>query len=183
MSEGVGIAIGHRIRGLREQAGWTQDRLARAVSLHGVSWTQARVRQVEAGNITPDLTVLIAVARALAAFHGPLPVSVLLPDGDLTDAVSGKPMTPPRLVNARPVTESLDWTRADDKAAVDLGLDADHFAMLTDYVYGHTASVERDERAGADATPQKRGRVMRGVIEELREALPRWEQHRADTEM
>jgi len=44
-------------------------------------------------------------------------------------------------------------------------------SVASAYLYRATASEERDRRAGADATAQKRGRIAREIQAELRAVL------------
>lgn len=63
-----------------------------------------------------------------------------------------------------------EWRDADQRAARKLGLTDEEFMGLCLRVFGRLMSAEAEERAGEGATPQKRGRVTRGLLEELRAA-------------
>lgn len=63
-----------------------------------------------------------------------------------------------------------DWRDADQRAARKLGLTDEEFMGLCLRVFGRLMSAEAEERAGEGATPQKRGRVTRGLLEKLRAA-------------
>lgn len=61
---------------------------------------------------------------------------------------------------------------AEDRAATALGVSREQLSELSFLLWhGRTFSEERDRRAGADANPQKRGRVARELRAELAEAL------------
>ncbi len=54
--------LGRKVRGLREQAGWSQSELAKASGM-----TQSAVARFEAGGTVPTLPVLERLANALDA--------------------------------------------------------------------------------------------------------------------
>lgn len=60
---------------------------------------------------------------------------------------------------------------AEQRIAKALGVDLLAVALASAYLYGSTASEERDRRAGAEATPQKRGRITREIRTELKGVL------------
>ncbi|MGX7696382.1 helix-turn-helix domain-containing protein [Gordonia polyisoprenivorans] len=55
----------------------------------------------------------------------------------------------------------------------DLGISLPELAYLSHKLWRRTITDERDQRAGGDSNPQKRGRVMRELKQELREELSR----------
>ncbi len=63
-----------------------------------------------------------------------------------------------------------DSGEAEDRAANALGLRPLHLAALSAALWGRTYSQERNQRAGAEASPQKRGRIGRELRAELKEA-------------
>lgn len=181
MVDGFGAAFGTRLRELREAAGITQDQLARAVNRAGLSWSRARLGQVEAGDGSPDLTALVAVATALGELSGhPLRLADLLPESGVSPevqqmraALAGLPVVPttPRIGNVPNPRHSPGWGQVEDRVSADLGLGSESIVLAAALrLYGRTGSEERDARAGEGATPQKRGRIARGVISELTEA-------------
>lgn len=183
MFQEFGPAFGARVRTLREGAGVTQDALARAVSRSGtgVRWTQSRVGQVEAGDAAPDLAALCAVALALRSLTGePVRLTDLLPPEApdagvqaVRNALAGEPV---QFTPASGVSDArLDpgWGPVEDKALAAVGADpAEVLAVARGLYAGRTGTQERDLRAGAGATPQRRGRVTRTLVEELIAALP-----------
>ncbi len=58
----LAFELGRQVRGLREQRGWSQTKLARAAAM-----TQPAVARFEAGGTVPTLPVLERLARALGA--------------------------------------------------------------------------------------------------------------------
>lgn len=60
---------------------------------------------------------------------------------------------------------------AEQRIAKALGVDLLAVAVASTYLYDSTASEERDRRAGAEATPQKRGRIAREIRTELKGVL------------
>jgi len=178
---GFGAAFGARVRELREAAGATQDELARAVSRAGLSWSRARLGQVEAGEGIPDLAAMVAVAVALTELSGKsIRLADLLPESGvsrevelLRDALSGAPVRRPTPVigNVPDPRLSPGWGQVEDRVSADLGLGSEAIVLAAALrLYGRTGSEERDARAGGGATPQKRGRVARSIITELAEA-------------
>jgi transcriptional regulator with XRE-family HTH domain len=179
MFDGFGRAFGAQIRTLREAARATQDQLARAVSRTGtgVRWTRARLGQVEAGDGTPDLASMYAVALALHQLSGqPVRLTDLLPESSrdrsiklLRSALSGQPVQSPH--PAPPIPDPRDepgWGQVEDRIAAELGPGSETYIVAAARkLYGRMGSEERDARAGAEATPQKRGREARHVITEL----------------
>ncbi|MGK7221519.1 helix-turn-helix domain-containing protein [Kocuria flava] len=59
---------------------------------------------------------------------------------------------------------------ADERAARKLGLDDEEFLVRCLSLWGHMMSVEVSRRAGEGASPQKRGRVTRVLLDELKVA-------------
>lgn len=175
-----GPVFGQRVRSLRESAGITQDQLARAVSRTGtgVRWTRARLGQVESGRATPDLATMVAIALALDDLTGrAYRLTDLLPDADdpglalLRAAVAGQ-VVRHRSPDPDDPRDDPGWGQVEDRAASAWGGAADRLVLDTARaLYGHTATEERDARAGADATPQLRGWVTRALLAELTEAV------------
>lgn len=180
MLHGFGAAFGARVRELREAAGATQDELARAVSRAGLIWSRARLGQVEAGEGNPDLAAMVAVAAALTELSGkPVRLVDLLPDSGvsqeltlLREALSGEPIRRPSPVIGTVPDPRLapGWGQVEDNVARQLGLGSEAIVLAAAHqLYGRSGSEERDHRAGDGATPQKRGRISRGIIAELAE--------------
>ena len=182
MLHGFGAAFGGRVRELREAAGATQDELARAISRAGLTWSRARLGQVEAGEGAADLAAMVAVAAALTELSGQAVRLVdLLPETGvseeitlLRDALAGKPVRQPGPVigNLPDPRLSPGWGQVEDNVARQLGLGSEAIVLAAAHqLYGgRTGSEERDARAGDGASPQKRGRVSRGIIAELAQA-------------
>lgn len=70
-------------------------------------------------------------------------------------------------------------TLSEQRAAIKFGLSPELFACVVKMRYGHYLDEEVAKRAGADASPQKRGRVTRKIFEELRDHLTLEETARA----
>ena len=62
-------------------------------------------------------------------------------------------------------------TLSEQRAAIKFGLSPELFACVVKMRYGHYLDEEVAKRAGADASPQKRGRVTRKIFEELGDHL------------
>lgn len=70
-------------------------------------------------------------------------------------------------------------TLSEQRAAIKFGLSPELFACVVKMRYGHYLDEEVAKRAGADASPQKRGRVTRKIFEELGDHLTLEETARA----
>lgn len=70
--------------------------------------------------------------------------------------------------HAGDVSELLAKSGAtEDRMRKSLGFSREGFANLSFKLWGRTLTEERDARAGAEASPQARGRVSRNLQEEL----------------
>jgi len=182
MLVGFGTAFGGRVRELREAVDATQDQLARAVTRAGLPWSRARLGQVEAGESGPDLAAMVAIAAALTELGGtPVRLPDLIPESGVTQellqlraALAGEPVRRPIPVIGTIPDPRLEpgWGQVEDHVARQLGRGSEGVVLdVAHQLYGgRSGSEERDHRAGEGATPQKRGRVSRGIIAELAEA-------------
>lgn len=62
---------------------------------------------------------------------------------------------------------SVDWDLADSRAAKRLGMSDQAFQALCFRTWGHLLSVEVQQRADPDASPQKKGRITRELMKDL----------------
>lgn len=69
-----------------------------------------------------------------------------------------------------PETFLSSYTLGDERAARTLGLTKQKMMERALGLWGHNLSTERDRRAGADASAQKRGQVTRQLLGEARKA-------------
>lgn len=60
MSKGQNIAMGIRIRAVREQAGWTQELLAEMIDISPV-----HLSRIENGRVTPRVDILMRLSEIL----------------------------------------------------------------------------------------------------------------------
>jgi hypothetical protein len=60
---------------------------------------------------------------------------------------------------------------AEQRAADSLGVDVYALTLGSVYLWGRSLSDERDARAGSEASPQKRGRITRQLMDELKGVL------------
>ncbi|MFC7751703.1 helix-turn-helix domain-containing protein [Tsukamurella soli] len=185
MADDFGTAFGTRVRELREQAGITQDQLARAIGRTGVgvTWTRARVAQVESGSGIPDLGAIHAVALAISQLSStPVHLADLLPDTNTSevvqlwrDALTGAPVRGPMIGQVADSRLAPGWGAVEDKVAAHFGPGTEAFVLSAAHrLYGgRSGSQERDHRAGPGATPQRRGHASRAIISELVDATQR----------
>lgn len=120
---------------------------------------------------------MYAVALALHQLSGhPVRLADLLPESSkdrgvkmLRSALSGQPVHGPRSGSTLPdPRDEPGWGQVEDRIAAELGPGSEtHIVTAARKLYGRMGSEERDARAGAGATPQKRGREARHVIAEL----------------
>ncbi len=95
-------AIAENVRRLREQAGWTQERLAQAMRKAGFSWTRVTVTEAEGGARRIVLEELLVLA---GLFAEPM-AALLLPHGrDAIElpALPGAGEEPGYLTRTRPI--------------------------------------------------------------------------------
>jgi transcriptional regulator with XRE-family HTH domain len=125
----------------------------------------------------------IRATRVAAAFRQDDQGDMTLRIGDLANADelleeldehfhNGKPL--PKAaggVRLELVTEVADKSgESERRAALSLGIPEFHLAALSAALWGHSYSEERDRRAGADSSAQKRGRIGRELLKELQKA-------------
>lgn len=177
-------AVGIRVCQLREGVGASRDDLARAAQRAGLyKWDAGRVAHMERGRVSASIPTLIGVASALAEVSGrPIGVSELVPRGgdiqlgegqvipaaDLRAALAGRAIGPRTAETRTNPQLEQGWGKVDDRLVVELGMSPESVRSAVRKLYGRTATEERDARAGVGATAQKRGRVTRGLIVEVR---------------
>lgn len=179
-------AFGERVRTLREASEASRDDLARACWRAGLRWDAGRVAHLEQGRVAATIPTLIGVVQALSEVSSrSVAIYELLPDTGtiaftdgrtfpaamLRDALAGGSIAP---TVAGPVEDprlERGWGKVDDRLVADLGGGPEVIYGATRALYGHTATQERDARAGDDATAQKRGRITRRILDEVRAAL------------
>lgn len=183
----IGEAVGQRIRELRTLLGLTQDELARACQQAGMTeWRGNRIGQIESGAVAPTVVVLYALAAGFAAASGTAtPLAALLPEDEteldieigrewnvpvsvLRRHLRGVKVAPPERDDSGDPRRSPGWGAADDLAVQELEASPEWVLAAGQRQWGRTATQERDRRAGSEATPQKRGRITRDLLSELR---------------
>ena len=179
-------AVGARVHTLRVLAGASRDDLARAAQRAGLKWDAGRVAHLEQGRVAASVPTLIGVATALAEVSGkamtlpdlmPVDAYIELAEGRnissvaLRAALSGQPVWQPVW---QPIIGNIPdprlepgWGKVDDRLVADLSTVPEIIRSATRELYRRTATQERDARAGQDATPQKRGRITRGILAEV----------------
>lgn len=183
--------IGREVKRLREAAGLTQDRLAIAAQAFGLDWGQAIISAIEVGrrdlsfgeiNLLPHLLI------AAGATAGPLHFLDLLPDTDEQVRLAGHAQASLKAVRnqgarlqarvALTMTARGDlWTgisEADRKAARALHTSPTTISEAARALWGRELAEERDRRiADPGASAQKRGRITRMLLRELKPRLAR----------
>jgi hypothetical protein len=177
--------------------GFTQDEMAAYARVHGLKWNAAKAANFEAGRWTPTLRDVLLVGmtlewlRMMAHMTAPftdrtprdrqitladllnggggfvaLNDEVALPVAQLTAIGRGKGF--PLRGDTDPVERS---GLAEQRLAKSLGMGVPRLAHLSSRLWGRTFSEERDRRAGAGVSQQKKGRISRELRAELEKAL------------
>ncbi|CPV67637.1 Uncharacterised protein [Mycobacteroides abscessus] len=182
LAEVVGINA-RRIRGAA-----TGDRVTLEARRYGLNWGTGRISDLESGRVAPTLGTLIAVAAALEAATGtPTTVLdlvawdglVLVNQGFAIYGTNGvvKAITEGHVGHLDDRLTSVELAQANNageaelKAAKSLGIDVDSLESLALKTWGRSMRAERDHRAGPDASAQKRGRITRLLLDELKMEL------------
>ena len=190
---------GRNARQRRLDADATLEQVAAAARRRGLPWTSGRVGDFEAGRVAPTLPTLVAVALTLSdvtgesvtlgqlfAGAGNVAVNdaVTIPLDNLRAALGGEPVR----VAAAPdvVVRESDGTtlvvqgaqlaarfvfEADMRVVKSIGAAPDRAASAMNDLWGRPLSAERDARAGAGASAQRKGQITRQLREELEAAL------------
>ncbi|GGG70271.1 hypothetical protein GCM10011374_38500 [Kocuria dechangensis] len=206
----VAEVLGHNVKRLRQERGWTLDDLARAGHTRGHKWNTGRISKIERGNTAPTIELLLVLALS---FEVP-PVELLrteeeveLGEGEfvtgqaLVDVFTGRttelevrdvPGAEDRLkkqllgvtVDMQEVQQITGETfnfrqheaarkaygLTDERAAKKLGMTDNQLLGWSLRLWGKVLSQEVEERAGQDATAQKKGHVTRALVKELADA-------------
>lgn len=184
----VAAVLGRTARALRGDR--KAELVARAARLAGLNWGTGRIADLEAGRVSPTLPTLIALCWAfrdllgdeqielsdLFAGDGKVTLSpgVSVPLELLRAALDGHlGGSPGSLVPARLVSDAVERSllEADYRMAHSVGIAPELAAAVMQELWGRSFTTERDRRAGADANPQKRGRISRELKAELHEAV------------
>jgi transcriptional regulator with XRE-family HTH domain len=94
-----GVALGHRLRVLRERGGHTADDMARYARIHGLGWDRSTYARIELGQRTVTAAELLLLPRVFEC-----PLTDLLPDEPvrLTDTATATPEALRTAVTRRP---------------------------------------------------------------------------------
>lgn len=216
--------VGANAKRLRAEA--TGSAVARAAKKHGLNWGTGRIADLEAGRVSPTLSVLVAFAAALGDVKErpvALPelvehdgfialTSDLAVTGDaLVRFLNGDPVEltvsdipggleamssafarafehfdrqnqyldahHPKLNNLTRLIPASVWEEvamhsgeAEDRAAKTLGVERFVLDHASAALWGKSLSQERDARAAGESA-QKRGRVTRSLLNEIRRVL------------
>ena len=196
----LAVIVGENVRKLRTAGGHSGEALARELrDLFQVRWTTGRISELENGRVSPTAPTLFMVSQALTQLLSrPVAVAELFADDGfaevgqvgirttrVADAFDGQvvELVVDDLANSDGLIPTAgkqplellmqiekDSGEAEDRAANALGLRPLHLAALSAALWGRTYSQERNQRAGAEASPQKRGRIGRELRAELKEA-------------
>jgi transcriptional regulator with XRE-family HTH domain len=186
MADSLADRAGRNARQLRLEHGITLETLAAAAKHVGLPWSTGRVSDFENGLVKPDLSTLLLVCAALGAvlrsdvtlaqlLAGAEPVALseqlTVAGAALVAAVGDQPLIVDTL---RPGTYTISVVlEGDQRACRRLGVDTATGQAAMRALWGHPLTVERDRRAGPDASAQRRGGITRTLMDELREEINR----------
>lgn len=193
----IAALVGENCARLRRAIGITQDQLARYARQVGLRWTASKVGDFEHGRSEPTFATLLGINRALQlAFEessiadwpsgiGLLPFipqdspslikitdTLCLTSSELNKLCHGD-FTPYR--GPRPL-KGIEGIRSrsgltERNLAKRLGISREQFSQASFQLWERTFGEERDQRVAPGSTQQKRGRVSRDMLHELRQAL------------
>jgi transcriptional regulator with XRE-family HTH domain len=147
------VALGFRLRELRQRQGLTCEQVARQLARYGVTTSRVSVGNTENGQRSATAYELTVLPRVLGV--------------SLEELLNGLPAPSP--VEAGPDEATVKAARRLDADPVDVD-------AMAQRLWGRTLTAERDVRVGAAtrsrADQARRGHVTRALIDELRGAGP-----------
>jgi transcriptional regulator with XRE-family HTH domain len=182
--------FGGRLKEVREALGISQDALARTARRFGISWTRSTVAKVEAGQRELKVTEWFALLQLLRVSgsdlvpKGLVRLSPQIAFHSSTLKKSLRSEQPAFITSPAQVHRDDEPGEAEQKAARLLGVTALDLLELARAEWGLSMSAERERRlskemkrrpksAASTRTIQAiRGRISRGLIEELRRRKP-----------
>jgi transcriptional regulator with XRE-family HTH domain len=197
-ARGLATVIGQNARRMRGEAGFTLDQVSIAARARGLSWSESRVADFEAGRVAPSLPTLIAVCTALAdigVVDATLPEllrsvppvavneSLSLEYEQIVSLLRGRPPSHDEVTQAiqayfdAGVIDAIQSQlpkapgATEERTIKALGISSNELADWSAALWERTFSEERDQRAGEGANAQKRGQVTRQMRAELYAAI------------
>ncbi len=197
----VSKVVGENIRHIRKNdLGLTLGELSQRLKILNLKWSTGRISDVESARSTMSLDTLLIFSIALTDLtkNVRVPPSRLLESKTPVEINKGTVITPENWVRVledgfvdgvitQESTEdavlSLNrWTRsfksphdrfslADQRAARKLGIDEKTLISLSVDLWGQLLSEETEERSPVGAPAQKKGRITRELLKELRDAM------------
>jgi transcriptional regulator with XRE-family HTH domain len=187
VNETMSDVIGQNVRRLRTEAGLTLNAVAQQITAVGHRWSHSQVAALERGAVSPTLPTLFIVCAALSALvgreitlgdlvHATAPVAlgarIEIDPEALRTAARGGPVDL-STAGGEDVFSSHVIGRAERDYAAQVDMPAEDILAAAVDLFGHSMTAERDARAGADATVQKRGRITRTLRDEIDAELRR----------
>jgi transcriptional regulator with XRE-family HTH domain len=183
-------AIGRALRQYREAARASQADVAAVARSLSLRWNQSTVTQLELGRRQVSLGEFLLLPLVLAHLGDPetggqvVDLTALLPEGSTLLKLAPGLNLPSRIVRLLlsdnpdriqahlPNPAQVGAGEAERKAARTLRCSPDAVLAAAESLWGHSLAAERDRRlSDPSATPQKRGRVTRRLIQELAATL------------
>lgn len=184
-------AVGAFLREYREKRGLTLDAVARAGRQHGAAWSATSIRNIETARASLTIPSLLILALALNRLTGEtLTLSDLLGRAEfitldsatkpvsrawITRALEGEGQDAPTewgYAGETPFTADSrspcsTTSLAETRAAKKLGIAPRELQEWAGKLWNKSLEAESAARAGLNSTPQKRGRIARGLVEEI----------------
>lgn len=185
-------AIGYYLKHFRDAHELTLDAIADAANRYGAKWAASTVSDMEHGgrkvDALPNLLLLTAVLNDLLSVRGEaadISVSDLIgkSDVDITPSYSIPAEELADMIGTQPVRFPVDdgeeyadgisfatrppITAAEKRASRKIGMEPEYFHGAFIDAFGKTLDEMVLEKAGRDASPQKRGSVTRQLISEM----------------
>jgi transcriptional regulator with XRE-family HTH domain len=190
----IAAVLGANCRRIRTNAQVTQDELARAARQVGLRWTASKVRDFEVGRNAPTFATVLALTAALDTVTTGEPVrlaDLVVTDGDVTvtddfeldgdrlaDFCSGGTWERSSADGDIDWRESvIDWPKVlgltEQRVAAELGVSPETLGDTSLRLWETTFSAKRDQIAGPDAKPQRKGWATRQLKAALQKELTR----------
>jgi hypothetical protein len=189
----LGEVAGRNAQTIRRDAGARLEDFAQALLRYGIKWSTGGVGDFEGGRTAPDLRTLFVVVAALNDIVTDRTVTIAdlfagtgrvqmnkglsVPLSSVRTSLEGKPPSAPKLPRTAGADEDLSarvlahFTETDQRVCKRIGVTNETGATAMAQLWRRTFRSERDHRAGAQATRQRRGGISRKLQDELKKAI------------
>lgn len=164
----ISTVVGKNVREIRGT--FTMEDLVTCGKVHGAKWSVGSVGRIESGDFKATLDTLILISQALGTLHDSEPISIerLLRTNDNTTQniinwVKGGDL------EVAPVENYI--TAGEERLAKSIGITGQCLREKSIDLWGKTIEDQRDMLAGHAASAQKRGRVTRQLLHDIKSTL------------